>query len=266
MDNTLLKQLHERPIAYYPIYRKITGSTTAGILLSQLMYWFSKKDKLYKTDADIMAETLLTERELKTAKKKIKALPFIAVTLEGVPAKTYYEIDWELYQTSLAETSELCGPNSPNSDGQNVPTNSKNTTETTSEKRETTPTKKFIIPTVTEVAEYMNYLKIPDFLNEGAKFVDTYNTCGWVVGKTCKPMKDWKSAVSNWKRGIASFGGSPHTTKKSSVAATNSIATPTIANSTFDPSYSSTKEQLDSQGRMWSSLKDGFEGRNGGEG
>jgi hypothetical protein len=61
MSNTL-KILNQKPIAYYPIYRQITGSTTAGILLSQLMYWFSVKDKFYKTDADIIEETMLTKR------------------------------------------------------------------------------------------------------------------------------------------------------------------------------------------------------------
>jgi hypothetical protein len=143
----MLKMLNQKPIAYYPIYRQITGSTTAGILLSQLMYWFSKKDKIYKTDKEIRQETLLTERELKTAKSKIKSLPFIKVTLEGVPAKTYYEIDWETYwnalkqfcseneddnvQTTLDKSSELNGTNRPNKKGQIVRTITENTTENT---------------------------------------------------------------------------------------------------------------------------------------
>ena len=106
----ILIALNQRPIAYYPIYRQLTGSTTAGILLSQLMYWFSKGDKFYKTDADIRSETLLTVDELKGAKKRIKKLSFIKITREGIPAKTYYEIDWVLYQDELnkilTQTSE----------------------------------------------------------------------------------------------------------------------------------------------------------------
>jgi len=96
-----LKLLNQRPIAYYPIYRTITGSTTAGILLSQLMYWFSKKNKIYKTDKEIMSETLLSKKELETAKKRIKNLSFIEVTREGIPAKTYYKIDWKKYEDLL---------------------------------------------------------------------------------------------------------------------------------------------------------------------
>ena len=101
-----LKILNQRPIAYYPIYRIIGGSTTAGILLSQLMYWFSKKDKIYKTDNEIMEETFLSEKELRNAKSKIKKLSFIEVTREGVPAKTYYKINWEEYEKVLRKAYE----------------------------------------------------------------------------------------------------------------------------------------------------------------
>jgi len=99
--NNILKILNQRPIAYYPIYREITGSTTAGILLSQLMYWFSKKDKFHKVDQEIQEETLLTKKELENAKKKLKDLVFITITREGIPAKTYYEINWLLYEIAL---------------------------------------------------------------------------------------------------------------------------------------------------------------------
>lgn len=107
----LLQQLHQRPIAYYPIYRDITGSTTAGILLSQLMYWFSIQDKIYKTDAEIMQEVKLTKKELENAKKLIKKVTFLTVSLEGVPAKTFYKIDWKKYQNLLTKFVEKNGGN-----------------------------------------------------------------------------------------------------------------------------------------------------------
>ena len=107
MNRELLKALNERPISYYPIYKEIMNSTAGGVVLSQLMYWFTKKDKFYKTDKDIIAETRIGEGELKSAKKQLKALTFIEITREGVPAKTYYKIDWELYQTSLVNLTKL---------------------------------------------------------------------------------------------------------------------------------------------------------------
>ena len=140
----ILRELNQKPIAYYPVYRKITGSTTGGLLLSQLMYWFGKKDKIFKTDKEIMDETLLTERELKTAKTIIKKLDFISVTREGLPAKTYYEIDWDklaeiLNNINNSSSDETSGPvrtKRPNSTGQNVQSYKvKSLTETTTEKK-----------------------------------------------------------------------------------------------------------------------------------
>lgn len=98
---SILKELNQRPIAYYPLYAKLTGSTTAGILLSQLMYWFSKKDKIFKTDAELLEETMLTVDELRGAKQKLKNVAFINVTREGTPAKTFYQINWQEYERAL---------------------------------------------------------------------------------------------------------------------------------------------------------------------
>jgi len=96
-----LKLLNARPIAYYPIYHKITGSLHGAVVLSQLMYWLSKKDKIYKTNKELMEELGFTERELKTAKRALKKATFITVTREGLPAKTYYEINWAEYEKVL---------------------------------------------------------------------------------------------------------------------------------------------------------------------
>ena len=98
---SILKELNQRPIAYYPLYAKLTGSTTAGILLSQLMYWFSKRDKIFKTDAELLEETMLTVDELRGAKQKLKKVVFIKVTREGIPAKTFYKINWQEYEKTL---------------------------------------------------------------------------------------------------------------------------------------------------------------------
>jgi len=67
----VLLALNQQPIAVYPIYIDITGSMTAGVLLSQVMYWDSKMkgNEFYKNDAEFMQETRLTQSEFKTAKK-----------------------------------------------------------------------------------------------------------------------------------------------------------------------------------------------------
>jgi hypothetical protein len=129
---SLLKNLHQRPVAYFPIYSRITNSTVAGIVLSQLIYWQSTKgdEKFYKIDSELMEETQVSAHELKTAKKILKKLPFIEITLQGIPAKTFYRIDWEKlgetlskydfsqfggnHQTCSAETTKLVRWKPPN--------------------------------------------------------------------------------------------------------------------------------------------------------
>lgn len=64
-----------RPVAYYPNLKKITGSTTATILLCQFVYWRGKESDpdgwLYKTSIEIEEETGLTYDEQRTARKKL---------------------------------------------------------------------------------------------------------------------------------------------------------------------------------------------------
>jgi hypothetical protein len=54
--------------------------------------------------------------------------------------------------------------------------------------------KQFIAPSVDDVNAIMGDM------SESERFVDYYTSKGWMVGKT--PMKDWKSAVRNWKRNL----------------------------------------------------------------
>jgi hypothetical protein len=145
-----LKALNERPVAMYPAYIKLTGSLSGGYLLSQCMYWFSKKDHFHKKDSDFMEELKMKPGEFKGAKNKLKALDFLKITAKGMPAKTYYFIDWEkfkdalesqfgeIHQTGEIEASSLANltkqecQNSPNKNGeiqQSIPLNTKTTPE-----------------------------------------------------------------------------------------------------------------------------------------
>lgn len=57
-----------------------------------------------------------------------------------------------------------------------------------------TSTKRFVKPTVEEVAAYCAERKNGV---DAERFVDFYESKGWKVGNT--PMKDWKAAVRNWE-------------------------------------------------------------------
>lgn len=91
-----LKHLHLRPVAYYPIYSKIMGSVAGGVVLSQLLYWAARSDgEFFKTDEELVKETGCSLKEVRSAKKKLRSLAFIRVEVRGLPARTYYQVDWD---------------------------------------------------------------------------------------------------------------------------------------------------------------------------
>lgn len=90
----ILKSITDHPIAYNRSFRTITGSTVAAVMLSQLTYWWSRSgSKFYKSNEEISEETGMSLDEIKTAKRHISKLSFVTITLEGLPRKTYYDID-----------------------------------------------------------------------------------------------------------------------------------------------------------------------------
>lgn len=44
-NTKLLEVLSIKPIAFNPLLAKVTGSVKAGLLLSQLLYWWKKRSK-----------------------------------------------------------------------------------------------------------------------------------------------------------------------------------------------------------------------------
>ncbi len=54
---------------------------------------------------------------------------------------------------------------------------------------------KFVKPTAQEVTEYA---KSMDFQLDGRRFVDFYESKGWMIGRN--RMRDWKAAVRTWQK------------------------------------------------------------------
>ena len=152
----ILIKLNQRPIAVYPIYIKLTGSVTSGLLLSQIMYWYSAVNGrlFYKSDAEIMEETMLTANELRIAKLRLKSLSFMNMYLKGVPARTHYEIDADLLfseinKSSLVKSTKLDKLNQLNSVSDINETITENTTENTSKTKSEMYNLFFFMSTIT---------------------------------------------------------------------------------------------------------------------
>lgn len=109
MKEIIISLLREKPIAYRASFSKMFGDVSCGVFLSQLFYWSEKEsdpDGIYKTIDDWYSETGLSRRNQTTARKKLKAAGVLRETKKGVPAKLYYQINFEnLYQILSEEVT-----------------------------------------------------------------------------------------------------------------------------------------------------------------
>lgn len=140
-------QLIDRPVAFHPCLVKITERLASGVLLSQLLYWSKamRGNEFYKTSKELMAETGLTEMEIRGAKTRLKKRGFITTRLKRHPATTHYRIHDDVIvqaisslvkspELSLVKSPELDRLNHPNKIGQiNQTIYSENTTKNTRE-------------------------------------------------------------------------------------------------------------------------------------
>lgn len=121
----------------------ITGSVTAALMLSQLVYWTNHKIRagdanlwVFKTRDDWTEETGLTRREQETARKALQARGLAHEQLKGVPAKLHFKINHEALRkaldtppsqlarkrpTSWHESAQLDGTKAPNKKARFVP-------------------------------------------------------------------------------------------------------------------------------------------------
>jgi hypothetical protein len=104
-----------RMIAYYPNLKQVTGSTTASILLCQLLYWTDKtKDGwIYKTHYEIEDETGLSYNEQKTARAKLVEIGVMEEEFKRWDRTNRYRVNrdvlnnlWELSQGRVVEPVE----------------------------------------------------------------------------------------------------------------------------------------------------------------
>lgn len=109
-NKKLLEVLSIKPIAFNPLLAKAIGSVKAGLLLSQLLYWWGKGQNpewIYKTIDEIEEETALSRYEQDGAIQKIKNLKLVEVKRKGIPAKRHFRLN-------LGNISKLVCGNSTN--------------------------------------------------------------------------------------------------------------------------------------------------------
>src|SRR5574343_1509082 len=138
----------QKPIVIYPVYLDITGDYATAAALGQVLYWHEvMRGKFYKTDSDFEQELHLTPNQFRRVKTELKSLPFLKITVEQIPAKTFYDVDYEALASLIGQIrTHQKGETVPAQKGETVPaqkgetvpaqkgeTITENTTENTTE-------------------------------------------------------------------------------------------------------------------------------------
>lgn len=108
-NTQLLEKYRIKPIAYNPRLAAISKSATAGLFLSQLLYWWGKgrnKSCIYKTVKELQKETQLTRSMQERAIKIWEHLGVLAVRNKGIPPKRHFDINLEKVENLLSKVCD----------------------------------------------------------------------------------------------------------------------------------------------------------------
>lgn len=104
-----MKGLLSRPIAFHPALARLCGSVTAGLMLSQAIYWSERTEGgcgwFYKTQAQWQEEICLSRTEQDTARRILRERGFVKEELRGMPAKVFFCVDLDAVCEALNESS-----------------------------------------------------------------------------------------------------------------------------------------------------------------
>lgn len=93
----------ERPVAFYPQLKKLTGSIEGAIMLQQLLYWWNKKKdvELYKTIEETEKETTLTRGQQDRVIKNLEKQGFLSTEVRGLPPKRNFSLNIKRIEEEL---------------------------------------------------------------------------------------------------------------------------------------------------------------------
>lgn len=145
--DVLRRYLSDRPVAFHPELARLLGGINEALFFQQIAYWSDKGDDpdwIYKTQADLAAETALTRGQQERARATLRRLGVLQEVKRGVPAKLYYRLDWAAVYALMgiaqdAQNTHPCmrktrtqaGAKRPAQDARNAPTITESTAEST---------------------------------------------------------------------------------------------------------------------------------------
>lgn len=131
-----------RPVAFYPSLAFMCGSVNAALFLCQLIYWSGRERKngqIYKSASEIEAETALSYKEQRSARRRLRELGILTDQYARLDHTTYFQINfdrvnelWEAY-AQKADGHMLKGKMAKCPKGSSYNMYSETTSETTTE-------------------------------------------------------------------------------------------------------------------------------------
>jgi hypothetical protein len=189
-------------------------------MLSQAVYWSNRTNDpgkwFYKTQAEWTDETGLSRFEQESTRKKLKNLGILEEKLKGQPARLFYKVNFKALeselnnankiarnsQSSMLETDKLERHKLASKSARNSQTiYTETTTETTTDisanaqNIEKTKNKKFTVPTIEEIAEY---IKAKNYQVDAEAFFNYYESVNWMIGN--RKMAKWQAALVTWEK------------------------------------------------------------------
>lgn len=107
-NSALIKQMAQRPILFNASLARLADSATAGLFMSQLLFWWDKGSYpgwIYKTIQDVQSETALTRSEQDRAIRIWKKMEILTVELRGIPRRRFFKIDYLRLERMVLESS-----------------------------------------------------------------------------------------------------------------------------------------------------------------
>ncbi len=115
-NSALIKQMAQRPILFNAALARLANSATAGLFMSELLFWWEKgayPGWIYKTIQEIQSETALTRSEQDRAIRIWKMMEILTVELRGIPRRRFFKIDYlRLERMVLESSADQCAKSS----------------------------------------------------------------------------------------------------------------------------------------------------------
>jgi len=115
--HAFLKVHSKKSILYRPIYAQITGSITAAVMLSQIMFYWGQvyrerhpeleENEFWKTDKMFMEDIHMNSEQFKYAQNILEKLNIIIMKKKGYPPRTFYKLNEKTLRGLISSSKNL---------------------------------------------------------------------------------------------------------------------------------------------------------------